>query len=116
MWERFTGRSAAFNVVVEFLPERGLEVSENEDTIGVPDFEALPLLRVEVDIDGGRGRPLLDSSRFRERSFALELVRVSVSPLSSPLIILASLCDLVALSSSARTCAPPFACGFDVTD
>ena len=115
--ERFTGRSAALSVVVEFLPERGLEVSEKEETTGVPVFEALPLFRVDVDIDGGRGRPVLDSSRFIERSFVLELVRGSVSTLlSSPLIFFESLFDRVALSSSDSTCAPPLTCAIEVAD
>ena len=103
--------------MVELRPERGRECSGKEPITGVPVLEALPLLRAEVEIEGGRGRPVVESSRFIERSFVRELVRVSASGLrSSPLMFFGSLFDLVARSVSARLWDPPFTCGTEVVD
>lgn len=74
----------AVRAVVELRPDLGRELSANEPTTGVAVLEAFPLLRVEVDMEGGRGR-VAASSRFM---FARELVRFSTSPLSSPLTAL----------------------------
>ena len=60
-------------VVVELRPDRGRELSAKEPTTGVAVFEALPLFRVDVEMEGGRGR-VEESSRC---TFVLELVRYS---------------------------------------
>ena len=75
-------------------PERGRVVSGNEAATGVPVLEAFPLLlRALVVIDGGRGRELVDSSRFklpRSDERPLLLVLVSLLPASSLLPFLLS--------------------------
>ena len=69
-------------VDVEFRPERGRDGSGNVAIMGVPDLEALPLFRVAVEIDGGRGLGFASSRLMPDR----EALRVSGSPLvgSSP--------------------------------